>query len=396
MTCPARATAARGWLAAAVCVALCSLARHAVAQPETLGPYQVERWTDPPGTAVPCPAGVFYATDAPCAGAPVVLVHGGGENGNFKVRMAELMASRGLVAIVPSFPSLLVVPTAAEGAQINELLDWAVQQSQEASSPLYGRVDDTAYGVAGHSNGGVAYIAAAANPKITAIIGWDAVAHLSAAAGFHGASLHLLADGVHCGGGSREAYDLAPEPKVLATVTDSSHCDFNDPASPLCVPFCGTPPWNAQAAAMIERYSVAWFTCLLGHDPTMVAHLDFTSSLPGLESAEQVGSFTCQSASCGSGAAGGSAGAGTGAGQPLGGGGAGGSSPAGGTSAAGHGGSAGASWPVAPTSDEDAGGCGCQLPGSPQPRGATLWLLVGLVLGAARPGRRPSRREAVW
>jgi MYXO-CTERM domain-containing protein len=356
-------------------------APDAGAQPETPGPYKVGVWKDPPGTPVPCPEGIFYPEDAPCPGAPVALVHGGGESGAYKLKMAELVASRGLVAVVPSFPSLLISPSAEDGAAVNELLEWTVAQGNDPGSPLYQKIDPGKLGVAGHSNGGIVFHAAASNPKIQAIVGWDAVAGLAAASGFHGPSLHLLAEGQHCSGGSSQGYDGAPAPKARAVVTSGSHCDFNDPESPFCVTFCGTPPWDAQAAKTIERYSVAWLVCLLGHDPSMQAFVGFTGALEGLSSAKQVGEIACQPA-CGAGGSGASGATGattaTGAG-PAGAGG-------GGTAGVGAGGGGGG--PGATSDDEGDAGCGCRLVAHP-PRGR---LALGvLALGAAALRRRRRR-----
>ncbi len=275
------------------------MATTAAAQPELPGPYGIAAWQNAVGSPIPVPAGIWYPTDAPCPGAPVVLSHGFGESGDFKVKMAQLLASYGLVAILPTFPSGLTNPTPAEGQQVNALLDWTVAQSQDANTPIAGKVDGTQYGVAGHSNGGVVYYAAASNPKIQAVLGWDAVAALEQASGFHGASLHLVADGNGCGGGSRYAYDVAPAPKAVATVVGGSHCDFDDPPGPLCPTFCGVPPFNPGAAAMIERYSVAFLVCKLGHDPGMAQYLNFSIDQPGLTRSTQFGGFDCQPvASC--------------------------------------------------------------------------------------------------
>lgn len=378
----------------------------AAAQPEQPGPFQVDVWQNPPSTPVPCYEGVFYPRNAPCPGAPVALVHGGGENGTYKVKMAQLVASRGLVAVLPSFMGALINPTQADGKAISDLLEWTVQQSQNPSSPIAGKVDATQYGVAGHSNGGIAFYAASINPKIKAIIGWDAVAGLTYASGFQGPSLHLLGQGNRCGGGSSAAYNAAPTPKAMSTVISGSHCDFNDPQSPFCAGVCGTPPWNAQAAAMIERYSVAWFTCLLGHDPSMQEFVDYATDQQGLTGSTQSGSVTCQPAgACGGGGsdAAGTAGTGAGAGQGgagaagfggtgqggTGQGGLGGSGAQGGAS--GQGGGAGAAGaPVEGGAAESGGGCGCRS-GS----GSATWA-ASLAFAAAFGGvirfRRRRRR----
>jgi MYXO-CTERM domain-containing protein len=350
----------------AACVGLAA-ARPAAAQPELPGPYAFEVWKTPPGAPVPCPMGIFHPMGAPSPGAPVVLVHGGGESGDYKVKMAELLASRGLVAIVPTFPFPFSSPGPAEGDQVDQLLEWAVAQSASASTPIAGKIDPAQYGVAGHSNGGIVFYAASANPKIKAIVGWDAVAGLNGTSGFSGPSLHLLGDGSTCGGGSSQGYNAAPAPKAKAVVSASSHCDYNDPASPFCVTVCGTPPYSPQAAAMIERYSVAWLVCLLGHDASMQQYVDFGGAQEGLTQMEQQGSIACQG--------GGSGGAGTG-----------------GTSGASTGGTGGSSGVGASDGGPEVdGGCSCRTAPGGGKRG--LALAAALLLGAIRA--RARRRKAV-
>jgi MYXO-CTERM domain-containing protein len=355
---------------AAVVAAGLAAAQPAAAQPEMPGPYQFEVWNSPPGAPVPCPAGIFYPVDAPAPGAPVVLVHGGGESGDYKVKMAGLLASRGLVAIVPTFPFPFSSPGPAEGDQVNQLLEWAVQQSASPSTPIAGLIDPTQYGVAGHSNGGIVYYAASSNPKIKAIVGWDAVAGLDGTTGFSGASLHLIGDGNACGGGSSQGYNAAPPPKAKAVVTGSSHCDFNDPASPLCVSFCGTLPYNPQAATLIERYSVAWLVCLLGHDASMQQYVDMSVMQEGLSQTAQEGTITCL--------AGGSGGSGTGSAATGSGGGAGSATGTGASGATGG-------------DPEQEAGCGCRTASNGSGRGfAWAAVLLGLFRLRNRRPRQPA------
>jgi dienelactone hydrolase len=288
----------RAIAAATICIATPTIA--AAANPEEMGPYAVEVWADAPSPPVPLAMGVFHPTDAACAGAPLVLVHGAGESGAYKVTMAQLLASRGFVVVAPSFPNLLISPGQADADQINELLAWMIEQSDDPTSPIAGKIDPTMQGVAGHSNGGVVFLAASDNPAVAAAVGWDAVAQLPAAAGLHGASLHLRAEIIGCNGGSSMGYDVAPAPKATAIVDAASHCDFDDPMSPFCVPVCGAPPWNEDAAKMIERYTVAFFECVLGHDPSAGTWVDFAMAQEGLSDMQFEGTFECRAA-CGEG-----------------------------------------------------------------------------------------------
>jgi dienelactone hydrolase len=379
----------RAIAAATICVTTPTIA--AAANPEEPGPYEVEVWADAPSPPVPLAMGVFHPVDAACAGAPLVLVHGAGESGAYKVTMAQLLASRGFVVVAPSFPNLLISPGQADADQINELLAWMIEQADDPTSPIAGKIDPTMQGVAGHSNGGVVFLAASDNPAVTAAVGWDAVAQLPAAAGLHGASLHLRAEIIGCNGGSSMGYDVAPAPKATAIVDSGSHCDFDDPESPFCVPVCGAPPWNDAAAKMIERYTVAFFECVLGHDPSAGTWVDFAMAQEGLSELQSEGTFQCRAA-CGEGGT--SEGGGSEGADTSGGGGTTTSTTDGGEASA----SASASTTVASTSGASSesgsggsseggantseSGCGCDL----QPSAIAPWSFA-LLLGIRRRRR---------
>jgi MYXO-CTERM domain-containing protein len=275
---------------------------RAHAQPEKPGTYAVDTWvpTSADNPPIPLsPGGVFIPKGAG-AFAPVALVHGAGENGGFHTVMAQTLASRGVVVLAPSFSSLLLSPQPSDGDKVNALLDWAVQKSADPSSPLSGKVDGSARGVLGHSNGGVVFFAAAKSPLIKAIVSLDGVAGLDATPGFHGPSLHLLSAHKDCSGGSTLGYTGAPSPKLMATVANGDHCDVDNPSDSLCPTVCGGTPWSAGASGMFHRYAVAWIACLLGHDETVAPWIggsEFANDvdaglLTGTQSAD-VGTITC-------------------------------------------------------------------------------------------------------
>src|SRR5262245_20210714 len=150
----------RRWLSVLL---LCAPA-SAWAAPEEPGPYTVGTWQAP--ADAPLPAVVYYPEDAPCPGAVVGLVHGADEPGASKARMGQLLASRGLVAVAPSFPGKLENPMPSDGDRLNQELGWVIQQAADPASPIHGKVDPSQLGVAGHSWGGIVFYAAASNPKI--------------------------------------------------------------------------------------------------------------------------------------------------------------------------------------------------------------------------------------
>lgn len=233
------------------------------AQPEMPGPYEVAEWNAgavQPGTTVI----VYYPKNAPVAGPPVVVQHGGGEGIGMPHKLkSERLASRGFVAITPIFADLLLNPSAAHGMTVNAILDWAVAESGKAGSMLEGKVDGARRGVMGHSYGGwTVFFAAQQSPAIQAIVAYDAVGDLSLAASFAGPSIHLLASQGNCGGGSNAGYLAAPAPKLLATVVNSGHCDVGN-AGTFCPVACGGV-WSEPVSTTFLRYGVAFITCVLG------------------------------------------------------------------------------------------------------------------------------------
>jgi len=261
----------RARIACGLAVAALAASSPAWAQPETPGPYAVGTWVPTSADAPPIPlspGGVFYPkTGGPFP--PVALIHGAAENGGLHTVMATTLASRGLVVLAPTFSDGLIAPTTADGDAINALLDWSVQASGNASSPLAGKVLGTTRGVIGHSNGGVIFYAAAQSPLIKSIVGLDANAYLDSATGFGGPSLHLLSAHHDCNTGKTTGYMDAPPPKLMATVVDGDHCDVDNPADPLCPLVCGGTSWNASASNTFERYAVAWTACILAHDTSV-------------------------------------------------------------------------------------------------------------------------------
>ena len=244
------------------------------AAPEDMGPHAVGIWN-----AGSTPAGnysvtvkVYYPSDAGGPWKPVALIHGGGANGDSYISLATALASHGLVIVVPTFSDFLASPTPQHGAAVNALLDWVVAQSAQ-STPIAGRVDGSARGVAGHSNGGKTVLfAAEQSAEIRAIVALDAVDDtgdaIANAGQLAGPSFHLLTVN-GCGGGGPQAYASSPAPKLRATVRNSSHCDINDQSlGALCNIVCGGNPWSAANNAEFRRYTVALLGCLLGDDPS--------------------------------------------------------------------------------------------------------------------------------
>jgi MYXO-CTERM domain-containing protein len=245
-----------------------------VAMPEDMGPHAVGTWNagNVQAATFSVAVKVYYPMDAGGPWKPIAVIHGGGANGDSYISLATILASHGLVVVVPTFGDLLVNPSPQHGAAVDALLDWVVAQSAQSGTPVSGRVDGSMRGLAGHSNGGAtALYAAEQSNGVRAIVALDAVDDNGDAAGnagrLAGPSFHLLT--VHgCGGGGPQAYANSPSPKLRATVRDSSHCDINDQSlGALCNIVCGGNPWSATSNAVFRRYTVALLACLLGDDP---------------------------------------------------------------------------------------------------------------------------------
>jgi pimeloyl-ACP methyl ester carboxylesterase len=244
-----------------------------VAGPEDMGPHAVGVWNAGSMTAgnYSVTVKVYYPMDAGGPWKPVALIHGGGANGDSYISLATILASHGLVIVVPTFGDFLANPVPQHGAAVNALLDWVIAQSGQ-NTPVAGRVDGSARGIAGHSNGGkTALFAAEQSNAIRAIVALDATDDtgdaIANAGQLAGPSFHLLT--VHgCGAGGPQMYANSPAPKLRATVSNSSHCDINDQSlGALCNLVCGGNAWSAANNAEFRRYTVALLGCLLGDDP---------------------------------------------------------------------------------------------------------------------------------
>ena len=245
-----------------------------VASPEDMGPHAVGVWNAGSMTAgnYSVTVKVYYPMETGGPWKPVALIHGGGANGDSYISLATILASHGLVIVVPTFADFLASPTPQHGAAVNALLDWVIAQSAQ-STPVAGRVDGSARGVAGHSNGGATVMYAAEQSNaIRALVALDAVddsgGAIANAGQLAGPSFHLLTVN-GCGGGGPQIYANSPAPKLRATVRNSSHCDINDQSlGALCNIVCGGNAWSAANNAEFRRYTVALLGCLLGDDPT--------------------------------------------------------------------------------------------------------------------------------
>jgi dienelactone hydrolase len=272
----------RLWLVVGIACAWSSAsAGRAVAQdPAENGPFAVDEWdagsVSTAGASIP--TSVAYPTDAPGPVPVVGIIHGLNGTRDNHLALARTVASWGAVAIVPTMPCSLTAGCdhAANGAQINALLDWAVAQSGDAGSPIAGTVDGERRGLIGHSWGGLgSHIAASMDDRIDSLVLFDpnddGTEGLSATPSVSARTAQLLAEVAGaCNGAWREneVHAMLPEPKLVLTVAGAGHCDPSDADEFICNVACSSGD-HARTHASFVRYAVAWTHCILGADEAM-------------------------------------------------------------------------------------------------------------------------------
>lgn len=262
----------RGWVVGLAWLVIATVPVVVRAQPEMPGPHEVDMWDagSVPAGGMNVGAMVYYPKGVAGPVSPVAVIHGAGLFAAAYVDFGRTLASHGLVAVVLSFPDLLLNPTTAHGAAVNAVLDWVVMQAAGGMAPIP-QLKNDARGIAGHSNGGqTTYYAAQQSNLYKSIVSLDAFGDLSGGGAFSGPSMHLLAETNGCSAGA-SGFMVAPPPKLLATVTGGSHCDVNDAAvAGACGLVCSGAPYNAGAHDIFRRYAVAFLVCLLGSEGSMM------------------------------------------------------------------------------------------------------------------------------
>jgi dienelactone hydrolase len=256
-----------------------SLPAPALANPEDLGAQTPASWDA--GTvsfgSSELPVLVYHPDGPPAPGPVVVVMHGLERNGSYHQLLGETLASRGIIALVPDWDCSVIggCDQGAGGQAAIDLLDWAEVQGAASGSPLEGRVDGDRRGLVGHSAGGMAvFLAAAQDPRIDSVVGFDPVDQFSGAqnvvAAIVAPTLHIAAENPgFCSSQWKDyVYPQSPAPKQLLVVAGSGHCDPEDPSDDLCPTFCSSPS-DASTSYLFRRYAVAWTTCVLQADPSM-------------------------------------------------------------------------------------------------------------------------------
>mgnify|MGYP001183197376 CR=1 FL=1 len=149
------------------------------------------------------------------------------------------LASWGFLVIAPQSHAGLSPDHAAFAADLNAAVDGLARESAAAGSWLFGRVDD-AYGLAGHSMGGGASLAAAAaNPRIDAVLTLAAAdtrpSTLPALPRIAAPLAFLVGsdDAIVPAASTAPLYGAGRAPKQLVTLAGGSHCGFQDEPFPI-------------------------------------------------------------------------------------------------------------------------------------------------------------------
>ncbi len=207
--------------------------------------------------------GANFPIDAyvPTTGGPwpvIGLGHGFSNSKDNMAALAQLLASRGNVVVVPQFP-VGSGDHARNGEAILAAIDWAI-----GNTAFAGKVDATRQAVAGHSAGGLAaFLAGAARPSLRAVVLLDAVDNnglgLAQVGSVKAPVLLTFAEGGMCNSTTNSTAWWAglSGPKARLKVVGAGHCDAQDPPNSLfCTFTCGAVTPARQT--LFKRYAVAW------------------------------------------------------------------------------------------------------------------------------------------
>lgn len=254
-----------------VALATLLVVRSAAALPEDPGPYTVETWDAGKimvaGTEIRTK--VLYGSNTDVAGPLVIVMHGNFRTGQFHRVMAETLASRGFIVLLPDMPcGFNGCDHAANARQLSGLLNWATGTSTTPGSRIFGRLNQQR-ALVGHSYGGLgSYLGTARDPSVDVAVLLDPKDDARAAETELPAvsvpSMHLLAEveGACNGGWGNAVFGKTSPPHVLLRVRGSAHCDVEEPSDGLCPGLCGSG--DPTKSRIFRRYAVAMLECALG------------------------------------------------------------------------------------------------------------------------------------
>ncbi|MBK6684288.1 MAG: hypothetical protein IPG45_07430 [Deltaproteobacteria bacterium] len=280
----------------------------AAAAPEDPGPLNTLIYE--PGTVladnVEIPVQVHHP-DGPGPFPVVTLMHGNLRTGRYHAVLAQTLASRGFVVLLPDMPcGLSGCDHEANARQLQALLAWAVTESA-GSGALAGKIDGTKQGMIGHSYGGLGTFLSARPNTVQAIVLFDPKDDLGAAANdatmVDVPSAHLMATnrGACNDDWGTAVYPQTGAPHLRIRVVGSGHCDPEDPSDSLCPLACGRG--DRSTTPIFRRYAIAFLGCVLQADPSYApyiggAELDADQTANRLDQVDQAELLTlpCQGA----------------------------------------------------------------------------------------------------
>jgi predicted dienelactone hydrolase len=188
------------------------------------------------------------------------------------------LASWGFVVVMRDDPGIFVnAPTVA--ADIAHVVNtWLPAQNASSQSPLFGKVDTTRVGLAGHSRGGQATLLAATGALKGKVKAWFGLDPVDSSQGGMQARTALPQIGIpttFLGAGvtgscapAADNYEVlyaqAPSPSVKLTGVGAGHVQFEDPAHCFACGLC-TPAGTANSATVLA-YSVRYLTAFFARE----------------------------------------------------------------------------------------------------------------------------------
>ncbi|MFD4638267.1 alpha/beta hydrolase family protein [Lentzea sp. NPDC058436] len=215
------------------------------------------------GTNQPVAAGRFPA---------IAFGHGFFQATSKYTSTSNHLASWGFVVVVPTTQGGLSPNHGTFADDLNTGLTWLVAQDTTAGSRFRDHVSTASLGVAGHSmGGGAAVLAAARNPRVTAVSTYAAAettpsakaaaATLAAPAQFLAGSQDTITP---VADHQRPMFAAKPPSRQLRTITGGFHCGFMDSSGLFCDN--GSITRAAQLVAA-KRVMTSWFRHYLSGDP---------------------------------------------------------------------------------------------------------------------------------
>jgi hypothetical protein len=188
------------------------------------------------------------------------------------------LASWGFVVLSRDDPGFLVQTPAESADIVYTIVTWLPARNADMQSPLFGKVDTTRVGLAGHSRGGQATLVAAETGLKGKLKGWfgldpvdsnvsnaqarTTIGTIGIPTTFLGAtvasSCSPIADNYEV------LYTAASTPAVKITGVGAGHTQFEDPATCVACNLCS--PQGSADGMVVLAYSVRYLTAFFARE----------------------------------------------------------------------------------------------------------------------------------